>query len=196
MNIMLALRQREMTGEGAYLDIAIADNLFTFMYWAIGNGLAADRWPDNGGDLVTGGSPRYHLYDTRDGAIVAAAPLEQKFWISFTTAIGLEPDYVEDTRDPSATIDRVAAIIATRTAAEWASVFDVVDCCCSIVQDVRAALDDPHFAARGLFAHTLTNEQGAKIAALPVPVVPAFRDFADALVSAPSLGAHNPEFGL
>lgn len=196
MNILLALRQREATGEGTYLDIAMSDNLFTFMYWAIGNGLAADRWPGNGRDLVTGGSPRYHLYDTRDGAIVAAAPLEQKFWISFTTAIGLEADYVDDARDPSATIDRVAAIIATRTAAEWTPVFDAADCCCSIVQDVRAALDDPHFVARRLFAHVLTNEQGAKIAALPVPIIPAFRESGEDALPAPALGTHNSEFGL
>jgi alpha-methylacyl-CoA racemase len=196
MNILLALRQRDVAGEGAYLDIAMTDGLFAFMYWGIGNGLAAAAWPDDGRELVTGGSPRYQLYDTRDGRVVAAAPLEQKFWLAFGNTIGLEPAYVDDARDPAATIARVAAIIATRTAAEWAPLFDAADCCCSIVQDVRAALADPHFAARGLFSRALTNEQDAKIAALPVPILPVFRDPADAPVSAPPLGADNPEFGL
>ena len=27
------------------LDVSMADNLFTFMYWAIGNGLGAGEWP-------------------------------------------------------------------------------------------------------------------------------------------------------
>jgi len=196
MNIMLALRQREITGEGAFLDIAMTDNLFVFMYWAIGNGLAADAWPNNGGDLVTGGSPRYHLYDTRDGAVVAAAPLEQKFWLAFTKAIGLETEFVDDKRDQAATTARVATIIASRTAAEWIPVFDAADCCCSIVQDVRTALRDPHFAARGLFASTLANEQGAIIPALPVPILPVFREPADTPQSTPALGTHNSEFGL
>jgi len=44
------------------LDIAMADNLFAFMYWAMGNGLVAGAWPKSGGDLVTGGSPRYNVY--------------------------------------------------------------------------------------------------------------------------------------
>ncbi len=196
MNIMLALRQRETTGEGAFIDIAMTDNLFPFLYWAIGNGLAAEQWPGNGADLVTGGSPRYHLYDTRDGAVVAAAPLEQKFWLAFAAAIGLEPEFVDDRQDPAATIKRVAAIIASRTAAEWAPVFDVADCCCSIVQDVRAALRNPHFAARGVFAQTLKNELGATLPALPVPIIRAFRDQSNAPQAAPSLGAHNSEFGL
>lgn len=196
INILLALRQRDATGKGAYLDIAMTDNLFPFMYWAIGNGVAAGAWPKDGRELVSGGSPRYHLYDTRDGFILAAAPLEQKFWLSFTTAIGLEPNYIDDARDPDATIARVATIIATRTAREWVPIFAAADCCCSIVQDVRAALEDPHFAARGVFARTLTNETGATITALPVPIVPAFRDAGDTAVSAPPLGAHNQEFDL
>ena len=39
MNILLALRQRDATGEGSYIDVSMAENMFTFMYWAIGNGL-------------------------------------------------------------------------------------------------------------------------------------------------------------
>jgi len=196
MNILLALRQREATGEGAYLDIAMAENLFTLMYWALGNGQAVGKWPDDGRELVTGGSPRYHLYDTCDGAVVAAAPLEQKFWLAFAQTIGLEPEYTDDARDPSATIARVAAIIAGRTAAEWAPILKGADCCCSIMQDVRAAFTDPQFVERGVFAHTLMNEQGSKIAALPVPIASVLRADAEKSASAPLLGADNREFGL
>ena len=195
MNILLALRRRDVTGEGAFLDVAMSDNLFPFMYWAIGNGLAADAWPGDGTDLVTGGTPRYRLYETKDGKIVAAAPIEQKFWEAFTDAIGLEPALRDDRRDPKATTARVAAIIAGRTAAEWQPVFDQADCCCSIMQDARAALDDPHFRARGLFAHRLVNTEGAELVALPVPVDPSLRSPPDA-AAAPALGAHNAEFGL
>jgi crotonobetainyl-CoA:carnitine CoA-transferase CaiB-like acyl-CoA transferase len=196
MNILLALRRRDATGEGAQLDVAMSDNLFSFMYWAIGSGLAADQWPGNGADLVTGGTPRYRLYETRDGEIVAAAAIEQKFWQAFAAAIGLEPDFADDRRDPNATTARVAAIIAGRTADEWRPVFDQADCCCSIVQDARAALADPHFRARGVFAHGLVNDAGGRLVALPVPVDAAFRSPPDEPAAAPALGAHNGEFGF
>jgi len=196
MNILLALRQRDLTGEGAYLDIAMAENTFTFMYWAIGSGLATDSWAGNATALVTGGTARYRLYDTSDGRIVAAAPIEQKFWEAFAAAIGLEPELVNDFRDPAATIKRVSEIIAGRTAAEWLPVFDAADCCCSIVQDARAALADPHFRARELFARRLVNAEGAELPAVPVPVVPAFRAAPREPIAAPSLGASNTEFGL
>jgi alpha-methylacyl-CoA racemase len=196
MNILLAIRQRDATGEGTFIDVSMTECVFPFLYWAIGAGLGSGAWPEDGGDRLTGGSPRYHLYETRDGKIAAVAALEQKFWESFTAAIGLAPDFIDDERDPRATIARVTEIIAGKTAVEWEPIFDKADCCCSIVQDIRAALDDPHFKARGLFAAKLTNEKGETLPAIPVPIDKSLRPGAAADASAPALGAHNSEFGF
>ena len=196
MNILLALRQRDATGEGCSIDVSMTESVFPFAYWAIGAGLGAGHWPADGGDRLTGGSPRYHLYETRDGKLAAVASLEQKFWASFTAAIGLEPQFIDDRRDPQATIKRVAEIIAGKTAAEWLPVFDKADCCCSIVQDIRAALDDPHFKARGVFAPKLVNEKGESLPAVPVAIDKGLRPGAAHDASAPALGAHNAEFGF
>ncbi len=68
----------------------MTDNLFPFMYWAIGDGLAAGEWPGNGTATVCGGTPRYRLYPASDGKVVAAAPIEQKFWEEFCELIGLD----------------------------------------------------------------------------------------------------------
>ncbi|WP_244913960.1 CaiB/BaiF CoA transferase family protein, partial [Methylobacterium frigidaeris] len=54
MNVLLALQARERNGEGCHLDVAMTDNLFPFMYWALGAGEAAGAWSGNGEDLVTG----------------------------------------------------------------------------------------------------------------------------------------------
>jgi len=163
---------------------------------SLGNGFAANAWPQNSDQLLSGGSPRYHLYETRDGKIAAVAALEQKFWLTFTRAIGLETDYIDDMRDPEATAARVAEIIAARNATEWAPIFDRADCCCSIVQDAQAAVQDPQFAARGLFARKLVNANGDTIPALPVPIANDFREQEDTPSSAPAPGANNAEFGF
>jgi crotonobetainyl-CoA:carnitine CoA-transferase CaiB-like acyl-CoA transferase len=196
MNILLALRQRDATGEGCFIDVSMAESVFPFMFWSLGAGFAADAWPQDGAERLTGGSPRYHLYETRDGKVAAVAALEQKFWESFAAAIGLAPDLVDDERDKAATIARVSEIIAGKSAAEWTPIFDKADCCCSIVQDIRAALDDPHFKARGVFAARLTNEKGEAIPAIPVPIDKPLRPGAATDASAPALGAHNAEFGF
>ena len=83
VNILLALRERDQTGRGRQLDIAMAESVLPFTYWAIGSGLVAGEWPGNGTEFVTGGTPRYQLYPAADGRIVAAAPIEQKFWETF-----------------------------------------------------------------------------------------------------------------
>lgn len=194
MNILLALTERARSGRGRYLDIAMTDNLFPFMYWAMGNGLAAGQWPGNGTDLVTGGTARYRLYPTSDGKVLAAAPIEQKFWDAFCEAIALEPDLRDDAKASEATIARVTAIIASEPAAHWRERFAASDCCCSIVADLTGALADPHFVARGLFSYMLANEQDCKTVALPVPVDAGFRASADVVAAAPALGANNEDY--
>jgi len=190
LNILLALRARDRGAGGAHLDIAMCDNLFPFMYWAIGNGTAAGLWPRPGGEKVTGGSPRYRVYRTGDGAFVAAAPLEQKFWENFCRLIDLEADLRDDERDPAATIRGVARRIASQPAAYWRDRFDGEDCCASIVTDLRAALTDPQFTGRGLFDHRVAGPRGAAMTATPVPVAPAFRS-APSAVAAPAAGEGN-----
>ena len=193
LNILLTLRERERTGRGRRLDIAMADSLFPFLYWAVGQGLATGTWPGNGDSLVTGGTPRYRLYPTRDGRVVAAAPIEQRFWEVFCDVIGLEPELRDDARDPAATAARVAEIVRGADAETWRARFTGRDCCCSIVADVREAMADPHFRERGLFAHVLVNEDG-RIPALPVPIDPAFRAPAGTALGAAPLGAHNDDY--
>jgi len=189
INILLALRQRDASGRGCKLDVAMADNLFTFMYWALGNGQAAGAWPRPGGELVTGGSPRYQIYRTQDGRFLAAAPLEQKFWDNFCAAIELAQEWRDDARDPGGTRTAVAACIASATSSVWRDRFKGKDVCCAIVASVEEALADPHFRARGLFARQLAAG-GREIGALPVPIDAAFRDTA-AACAYPALGENN-----
>jgi crotonobetainyl-CoA:carnitine CoA-transferase CaiB-like acyl-CoA transferase len=194
INILMALQERVRTGRGRRLDIAMTDNLFPFMFWAWGDGLAGGDWRASGEHLLTGGSARYRLYPCEDGRILAAAPLEEKFWAQFCEMIGLEPG-LADRPFEAATIARVGEIIKGRPSAYWRERIAERDCCCSIVATLREALEDPHFAARGLTAHRLVNEAGDLLPALPTPIDAAFRAGAAEPVAAPALGANNAEFG-
>jgi len=186
INILFALRNRETTKQGAYLDIAMGDNLLTFAYWGLGNGFAADQWPGGGDALVTGGSPRYQIYATADGRYLAAAPLEDRFWTNFCEVIGL-PEELRSTRaDQAKVIDAVARIIETKSAPQWMQEFAGRDVCCSIVASLKEAANDPHFAERKVLDRTVTVD-GKSIPALPLPVLGIFADGAGG--SPPRLGA-------
>jgi crotonobetainyl-CoA:carnitine CoA-transferase CaiB-like acyl-CoA transferase len=188
INILLGLRQRDATGQGCHIDIAMADAMFTFAAHALAAGQATGQFPGMGGARLSGGSPRYQLYPTSDGKLVACAALEQKFWLAFTAAIGLAPELVDDQRDSAATKSAVAAIIVRRSAGEWRPVFAAADCCVTIMSTLEEALADPHFAARGLFAHRVAGPSGKIMPALPVPVDAAFRDDPARVKPVPKLG--------
>jgi crotonobetainyl-CoA:carnitine CoA-transferase CaiB-like acyl-CoA transferase len=190
MNILLGLRKRDLDGHGCHLDVAMADNLFTLMYWGLGNGWAANRWPSPSQELITGGSQRYQIFQTLDDKFLAAAPLEEKFWINFLTLIGMiELQFVEDARLVTA---RIAKVMAQRTAAEWLSIFDGHDVCVTEVVGLEQATQDPHFVERGIFKRTLKTSDGTVMNALPTPLSLEFlgQDFS---VSSPSLGQHTHE---
>lgn len=185
MNILLALRARDADGAGRFIDVSMAENLFTLMYWGLGNGFAADEWPVPGGDLVTGGTPRYQIYRTRDDRFLAAAPLEQKFWENFLRVLQA-PQLMDDAVAPRKTREAVAAIIATKTADEWGQLFDGVDACVSVVKSVQEAVNSAHFRERRLFQARIASGDGVDIPALPLPIARVFMQ--ETARQAPSLG--------
>ncbi|UVH60568.1 CoA transferase [Variovorax paradoxus] len=185
MNILLALRARESGGLGCYIDVAMADNLFPLVYWGLGNGFAAGEWPTPGGDLVTGGTPRYQVYRARDGRYLACAPLEQKFWENFLRVLEA-PQLLNDSVDPNGTREAIAAIIASRTADEWLQRFAGVDACVSVVKSLEEAVQTPHFRERGLFDARITGDEGREIPSLPLPIAPPLRR--KGASTAPALG--------
>ncbi len=184
INILLALRHRDQTGQGTHIDIAMADGLFTLAFFGLAELEATGRPPRPGGELLSGGSPRYRLYAAEDGALVAVGAIEEKFWQHFCALIGLPDALRDDSDDPAATIDAVAAIIARQPSAHWAGVFAGEDCCANVVRDLGQAVTDPHFRDRGLFARKVEGAQG-EMTALPVPVIDALRG-EDAELPAPA----------
>jgi crotonobetainyl-CoA:carnitine CoA-transferase CaiB-like acyl-CoA transferase len=150
INILLALRDRERTRRGRHLDVSMTDNLFTLML---------------GSSVITSASPRYRLYPTKDGRMLAVGALEQRFWDTFCDITALDEELRDETVNPEATASRLGEIIASETADTWRSRIADRDCCCSIVATVAEAARDPHFTARGLSA----------------PCVPIDRQFRDHL---------------
>ena len=189
MNILLALEARRKTGRGAHLDISMTDNLFPLAWWALAQHAATGTAPGNGDDLLSGGTVRYRLYPASDGQIVAAAPIEQRFWLKFCKTIGLDPNLWDDAKTPKATLSAITLLIATRSGDHWRAVFAGVDCCCNLVAGLEEALADTHFRSRGVVLYQTVIAEGETIAALPVPICAEFRGDPESLNSAPDLGA-------
>lgn len=187
INILLGLRARDQSGQGCHIDIAMTDAMFTFTWAAMALGAATGRFPKAGEMWLVGGSPRYQIYPAKDGKLVACGAIEQKFWQAFTKAISLPADLLDDMRNPIATRDTVAKLIAARSSDEWRPIFAAADCCTTIVVSLEEAMRDPHFIERGLFEHEVATASNKSLPALPLPIVREFRGRSGAK-KAPRLG--------
>lgn len=192
MNILLALRQRDADGQGRYLDVSMSDNLFTFAYWGLGQGLTGNGWPRAAGELVTGGTARYQIYCAADDQYLAAAPLEEKFWRNFVCAIGL-PELASADGTEEGVKEQISAVIRQQSAAFWLEKFADIDTCVARVVNLDEAVADAHFQQRGIFTKHVRLSGGASISALPVPVDQQFRSMEQA-TDAPRLGADSAFF--
>ena len=193
INILLALRKRDLNKEGSYIDLSMTENLFPFMFWGLGSGFAHNKWPGNSDGVLSGGSPRYNIYKTSDGSYVAAAPLEDRFWNNFCEAIELPKKFIKMQNDQEKVIQEIRKIIGQKEKNYWLDVFNKADCCCSIVKSIEEAINDNHFKVRKIFENKIINNLGEEIPALPIPVDMQFRKD-QKRASAPSLGDINDQF--
>ena len=104
---------------------------------------------------TTFGNPVNETYACADGRFVAFGSIEPQFYALLRQMLG-----VADDRDFDAQMDRaawpalksrVAAIIATRTRAQWCEVMEGTDICFAPVLSMSEAHEHPHNKARGTF---------------------------------------------
>lgn len=175
INILLALLQRDRTGQGCHLDIAMTEAMFAFGVFAHAQYVAGQEVSEHGSGLLTGGSPRYRLYPAKDGRMIAVAALEEKFWQELCDVLEIDNDHRDDRRDPGLSARAVGSAIAKRTAEEWAPVFAKAECCACLVAGFNEAMQDPAFADRGLFDRV--DAAGASsLGPAMVPIARVFRD--------------------
>ncbi len=155
ISILAALLRRERGGEGAFLDVSLAE---TVLAWQGGQLTAAlrGRPMTRGRELLNGGSACYGIYETADGRFVTLGALEPKFWAAFCEAAG-RPEWIArqaEALPQDALIAEVAALFQTRDLATWQGLLDGVDCCWQPVLGPEELLTDPQAEARGLLRQT------------------------------------------
>jgi alpha-methylacyl-CoA racemase len=174
INILLALAQRGKTGQGQYLDIAMAEQVFPWISRQLAVLAHDGNAPLPGTSSHTGGTPRYGLHRAADGKYLAIAPIEAKFWRNFCEAIDLPEELRKDGVDGRRVREAIAERVAAQPSDHWKRVFSGEDYCVEVVADLQEAVSDPHFASRGLFSRRVTMANGQAFPALCVPLVPDF----------------------
>ena len=169
IGILVALRERERSGEGQLVDCSMFDGALSWLAMVAAEGFAS-RFPLRG-ELQLGGSLTcYRPYRCVDGYVTLGA-LEPKFWSAFCHGVGRE-DLLNGAFDPpgSDTHRAVSEIFLTRTREEWRQFASEHDCCLEPVLELDEALDSELVRARGMVASLVQPGVEEPVKLLGVPI--------------------------
>jgi alpha-methylacyl-CoA racemase len=198
VGVLAALHERERSGAGQVIDVAMVDgaaSLTTFV-----RGLAAlGAWNDaRGANLLDGGAPFYATYACADGRHVAVGAIEPQFFALLAAGLGL-PDGLAAAQHDVSRWPELRTAIAARFASQprdvWAERFAGTDACVTPVLDLTEVASHPHHRARGAFSVELAGpgvrtEPGNP---MPGPAPRLSRTPGQVVRAAPDVGAHTRE---
>jgi alpha-methylacyl-CoA racemase len=133
--ILAALVHRAASGEGAYLDVSVADGVLALMALHVDEYLATGVTPHN---VLTGRYACYDTYEAADGGWLAVAAIEPRFWANLCRLLGLEQwsDYQADDAVQDQIRADLRSTFATKTRDQWSEVLAAADTCVSPVLSV------------------------------------------------------------
>jgi alpha-methylacyl-CoA racemase len=149
--VLAALVGRDRTGDGAYLDVAVADGVLWMLSLYIDEYLATGEAPGPGHYVLTGRYACYDVYGTGDGGWLAVGAIEPRFWANLCRPLGLERWIDHQTDDDVQEQIRadLRAAFARRGRDEWVALLAHADTCVAPVLDIAEVAADPQVAARG-----------------------------------------------
>jgi crotonobetainyl-CoA:carnitine CoA-transferase CaiB-like acyl-CoA transferase len=148
VGVLIALRERERSGQGQQVDCSMFDGSLSLLAMLAAEMLAGGPVPRRGELRLAGGIVCYRPYRCADGYVTLGA-LEPKFWTAFCQGVGRE-DLAGHAFDPpgSEAHRTLSEIFAERTREEWRAFAAEYDCCLEPVLDLDEALTGELVAAR------------------------------------------------
>jgi crotonobetainyl-CoA:carnitine CoA-transferase CaiB-like acyl-CoA transferase len=148
VGVLIALRERDRSGQGQLVDCSMFDGSLSFLAMLAAEMLAGGPVPQRGGLRLAGGIVCYRPYRCADGYVTLGA-LEPKFWSAFCRGLGRE-DLAEHAFDPpgSEAHRALEEIFAARTREQWRAFAAEHDCCLEPVLGLDEALEGDLVAAR------------------------------------------------
>ena len=170
LGILIALRERDRSGEGQLVDASMADGALSWLAMVAARTLAEGE-PQRRGELeLAGALACYRPYACADGWVTLGA-LEPKFWQAFCRGVERE-DLLERHLDRagSETHRELEVIFRERTREQWQAFASEHDCCLEPVLELDEALDSELVRAREMVVEI--DQPGAErpVRLLGVPV--------------------------
>ena len=194
---LAAVREREKTGQGKHIDMALFDVAVASTANQAMNYLVTGEAPGRMGNGHPNVVP-YQSFATSDGHVVVAVGNDSQF-ARFCEAGG-RPELVHDERfrtnagrveHRDVLIPALVEMMLARTQDEWIAALEAVGVPCGPINDLRRIFADPQAVARGLRMELPHSEAGSVPGvANPIRYVGEPHDYPG---GAPALGEHTEE---
>lgn len=160
VGILAALHHREQTGNGQYIDVSIVAASVGLTGMQLMKALSGPV-PTPESDMNLGGDPAYGLFACEDGAFVAIACVEDKFWRNLCEILDA-PDIIDQRFvQPAEVRERLAGIFASRSRAAWCELLeDDSRVCFSPVLTIGEVAEDEDVRVSGMIRE-MAAEDGA-----------------------------------
>ncbi len=167
--LLMALLRRKETGQGDYIDVAMADSLIAALANNMGTTFADKRAPDVAHERALGGYAMYDIYETSDGRHVVLGGSEMHFASAVLDKLG-RTDLLDLCQPPpgphqNPVKDFLRATLRTNTMAHWEKEFVGVDCAFAPVKNLREACDDAQLRHRQMIVE---DERGWEHIGIPM----------------------------
>lgn len=157
--MVCGLLRAERTGQGDVIDAAMVDGTLAQMAMFFGFRAMGNFDEQTGTHFLSGAAHYYDTYQTKDGKFVSIASLEPQFYVELIERAGLDSATFADAgfRNPFQPGDlpawatlkaELAAVIATKTQAQWCELLEGTDVCFAPVLTTTEAAEHPHNQAR------------------------------------------------
>ena len=148
VGILVALAERERSGEGQLVDCSMFDGSLSWLAMVAAEAFAAGRAPFRGELQLAGRFTCYRPYECADGYVSLGA-LEPKFWQAWCQGVGREDLLGHQFDPPGSDAHRaVSEIFGERTRAQWRAFASQHDCCLEPILDLGEVLDSELVRAR------------------------------------------------
>jgi alpha-methylacyl-CoA racemase len=168
--ILAALRERDKSGQGQFVDVSMADGALSWLAMVAGRYFADGVAPQRGDLELAGRLICYRPYACTDGWVSLGA-LEPKFWQAWCHGVGRE-DLVEKQFEApgSEAHAEVERVFLERTRDEWEAFASQNDCCLEPVLDLDEALHSELVRAREMVVSIDQPGVAEPVRQLGVPV--------------------------
>ena len=168
--ILAALRERDRSGQGQFVDVSMHDGAMSWLALVASRQLCDGDTPRRGGLELAGSLVCYRPYPCADGWVTLGA-LEPKFWQAWCRGVGRE-DLIERQFDgpDSKTRAEVERIFMERTRDQWQTFAAEHDCCLEPVLELEEALSSELTRAREMVVSLIQPGAAQEVRQLGVPV--------------------------